>query len=72
MDANTFVCSKHFTEECFEYGLATVEKYKMPRLRRDEFGVCVCPTLHEAHQVKKGKFIYAYLFVICIHRLKVK
>ena len=39
------VCSKRFTPECFEYGSATVEKYKTPRLKRDEFGVCVYPTL---------------------------
>ena len=40
------LCVQHiFTEECFEYGSATVEKYKIPRLKRDEFGVCVCPNL---------------------------
>ena len=29
------VCSKHFTEDCFLFGSATVEKYKTPRLKRD-------------------------------------
>ena len=42
---SSVVFLKHFTPECFEYGLATVEKYKTPRLKRDEFGVCVYPTL---------------------------
>ena len=42
---SSVVCSKHFTEDCFQFGSATVEKYKIPRLKRDEFGVCVYPTL---------------------------
>ena len=42
---SSVVCSKHFTEDCFNYGSATVEKYKTPRLKRDEFGICVYPTL---------------------------
>ena len=41
----TVVCSKHFTEDCFEYGSDTVEKYKTPRLKKDNLGVCVFPTL---------------------------
>ena len=39
------VCSKHFTSDCFEYGSATVERYKTPKLKKDEFGVCVFPTI---------------------------
>ena len=42
---SSVVCSKHFTEDCFDYGSATVEKYKTPRLKRDEFGICVYPTI---------------------------
>ena len=42
---SSVVCSKHFTEDCFDYGSATVEKYKTPRLKRDEFGSCVYPTI---------------------------
>ena len=42
---SSVVCSTHFTEECFEYGSATVDEYKIPRLKSGEFGVCVCPTL---------------------------
>ena len=39
------VCSKHFTQDCFVYGSESVEKYKTPRLRRDEHGICVFPTV---------------------------
>jgi hypothetical protein len=39
------VYSQHFTENCFQFGSATVEKYKTPRLKRDEYGICVYPTL---------------------------
>ena len=42
---SSVVCSKHFTEGCFEYGSITVEKYKTPRLKKDSYGVCVFPTL---------------------------
>ena len=42
---SSVVCSKHFTSDCFEYGSATVEKYKTAKLKRDEFSVCVSPTL---------------------------
>ena len=42
---SSVVCSKHFTEDCFEYGSVTVEKYKTPRLKKDSYGVCVFPTL---------------------------
>ena len=66
---SSVVCSKHFTPECFEYGSATVEKYKTPRLKRDEFGVCVYPTLQtnqipdfaeseRAKRVKRRKVSY--------------
>ena len=39
------VCSDHFTKDCFEYGSDTVEKYKTPKLKRDEIGICVVPSL---------------------------
>ena len=39
------VCSYHFTKDCFEYGSDTVEKYKTPKLKRDEKGICVVPSL---------------------------
>jgi hypothetical protein len=39
------VCSKHFTEDCFVYGSESVEKYNTPRLKRDEHGICVFPTV---------------------------
>ncbi|XP_028418516.1 uncharacterized protein LOC114543919 [Dendronephthya gigantea] len=47
---SSVVCSKHFTNDCFEYGSATVSKYKTPRLKRDELGVSVYPTL-QANQI---------------------
>ena len=57
------VCSNHFTEECFEYGSATVPRYKTPRLRRDQNGICVFPTLdtnrttrsEESERTKRAK-----------------
>ena len=42
---SSVVCSKHFTEDCFEYATITVEKYKTPKLKKDSYGVCVFPTL---------------------------
>ena len=42
---SSVVCSKHFTEDCFEYSSESVEKYKTPRLKRDELGICVFPTV---------------------------
>jgi hypothetical protein len=42
---SSVVCSQHFTDDCFQFGSATVEKYKNPRLKRDEYGICVYPTL---------------------------
>ena len=38
---SSVVFSQHFAEECFEYGSDSVEKYKPPRLKRDEHGICV-------------------------------
>ena len=32
---------KSFLEDCFEYGSETVGTYKVPKLKRDEYGVCV-------------------------------
>ena len=34
-----------FTKDCFEYGSDTVEKYKTPKLKRDEIGISVVPSL---------------------------
>ena len=42
---SSVVCSKHFTEDCFEYGSDTVPKYRTPRLKKDEHGVSVFPTI---------------------------
>ena len=39
------VCSEHFTEDSFEYGSNTVQKYKVPRLKRDEIGVTAVPSV---------------------------
>ena len=39
------VCSDHFTKDCFEYGSDTVEKYKTPKLKRDEIGISAVPSL---------------------------
>ena len=39
------VCSEHFTEDCFAYGSDTVEKYKVPRLKRDEIGITAIPSV---------------------------
>ena len=43
--ASSVVCSQHFTEDCFEYGSDTVEKYKVPKLTRDEIGITAVPSL---------------------------
>ncbi|CAB4035271.1 THAP domain-containing 1-like, partial [Paramuricea clavata] len=42
---SSVVCSEHFAQECFEYGSSTVEKYKIPKLKRDEVGVTAVPSL---------------------------
>ena len=42
---SSVVCSEHFAEECFEYSSSTVEKYKIPKLKRDEVGVTAVPSL---------------------------
>ena len=42
---SSVVCSQHFTEECCEYGSDTVEKYKFPKLKRDEIGITAVPSL---------------------------
>lgn len=42
---SSVVCSQHFTEDCFEYGSDTVEKYKFPKLKRDEIGITAVPSL---------------------------
>ena len=39
------VCSDHFTNDCFEYGSDTVAKCKTPKLKRDEIGISVVPSL---------------------------
>ena len=33
----------NFSKDCFEYGFETVGTYKDPKLKRDEYGVCVSP-----------------------------
>ena len=33
------ICCEYFTEDCFEYGSNTFQKYKVPRLEQDEIGV---------------------------------
>ncbi|CAB4030462.1 THAP domain-containing 1-like [Paramuricea clavata] len=43
--SSSVVCSKHFTEDCFVYGSESVEKYNTPRLKRDEHGIRVFPTV---------------------------
>ncbi|XP_028413671.1 THAP domain-containing protein 1-like [Dendronephthya gigantea] len=42
---SSVVCSQHFTEDCFQFGSDVVKKYKTPRLKRDEHGICVYPTI---------------------------
>ena len=42
---SSVICSAHFTEDCFEYGSDTVEKYKTPKLRRDEIGITAVPSV---------------------------
>ncbi len=47
------VCSEHFTEDCFEYGSNTVEKYKVPKLKRDDIGITAVPSvLSKASEVE--------------------
>ncbi|CAB4011359.1 uncharacterized protein LOC110233295 isoform X1, partial [Paramuricea clavata] len=43
--SGSVVCSKHFTEDCFEYGSHTVPLYKTPKLKRDEIGITAVPSL---------------------------
>ena len=42
---SSVVCSVHFTEDCFEYGSDTVEKYKTPKLKRDDIGITAIPSV---------------------------
>ena len=42
---SSVVCSVHFTEDCFEYGSDTVEKYKTPKLKRNEIGIAAVPSV---------------------------
>ena len=47
------VCSEHFTEDCFEYRSNTVEKYKVPKLKRDDIGITAVPSvLSKASEVE--------------------
>ena len=39
------MCSQHFTEDSFEYSSDTVERYKVPKLKRDEIGITAVPSL---------------------------
>ena len=34
------------SKDCFEYGSETVGTYKVPKLKREEYGVCVFPNIH--------------------------
>ena len=43
--SSSVVCSRHFTDDCFVYGSESVEKYNTPRIKRDEHGICVFPTV---------------------------
>ena len=43
--SGSVVCSKHFTEDCFEYDSDTVPLYKTPKLKRDEIGITAVPSL---------------------------
>ena len=49
------VCSKHFTKDCFVYGSDTVPRYPTPKLKRDENGICVFPTLDTDHHTQSGE-----------------
>ena len=40
---SSVICLNHFSKDCFEYGFETVGTYKVPKLKRDEYGVCVFP-----------------------------
>jgi hypothetical protein len=77
------VCSKHFTEDCFEYGSSTVPRYKTPRLNRDDIGVSVFPSLDinqilgspESERTKRIKrrevscyVIHSALLVLFMHK----
>ena len=62
---SSVICSVHFTEDCFEYGSDTVERYKTPKLRRDEIGITAEPSVlsttacidseHTLHMQRRGK-----------------
>ena len=38
---SSVICSNHSSKDCFEYGSETVGTYKVPKLKRDEYGFCV-------------------------------
>ena len=40
------IYSNHFSKDCLEHGSETVETYKVSKLKRDEYGVCVFPNIH--------------------------
>ena len=50
---SSVLCQKHFTADCFDHGSVAIEKYKRPRLRRDEYGVCVFLTLQSGVEEKE-------------------
>ena len=75
---SSVVCSEHFAEECFEYGSSTVEKYKIPKLKRDEVGVTAVPSLlpkatsldsersmRIQHRAKVCILYLVYIFILC-------
>ena len=80
---SSVICSKHFTEDCFEYGSSTVAKYKTPRLKRDHIGVSVFPSLDtnqildsaESERTKRMKrrkvsFLSCYVNTVYIQRIQ--
>ena len=46
LSCSSVMCSNHFSKDCFEYGSETVGTYKVPKLKREEYGVRVFPNIH--------------------------
>lgn len=42
---SSVVCFEHSKESYFDYGSATVGKYKVPKIKRNDIGIIVVPTL---------------------------
>ena len=44
---SSVVCLNNFSKNCFKYGSETVGTYKVPKLKRDEYGVmCFAERIH--------------------------